>query len=121
MIDNFHYKAGPGKADGIIAAAAKKIKVSIIAAYGFTPMPLTSNTGYDTDALIDTARESGGATTAGAGKVFPQTTGRRKTTGTIISRQTAVLTRAPASCPTRRGFIRTNCTSSRKSTRSWIF
>ena len=72
LIDNFHYKAGPGMADKIIAGINKKIKVSIIAAYGNAPMPFTQEGGYDTDGLIDTARESCGAATAGVGRTFPE-------------------------------------------------
>ena len=72
LIDTFHYKAGPGMADKILAGANQTIKVSIIANYGFTPMPFTSENGYDTDGLIDTARESCGATTAGLGRTFPE-------------------------------------------------
>jgi len=72
LIDNFHYKAGPGMADKIIAGINKKIKVSIIASYGNAPMPFTPRGGYDTDGLIDTARESCGATTAGVGRTFPE-------------------------------------------------
>ncbi|MCL2508212.1 MAG: hypothetical protein FWF05_03445 [Oscillospiraceae bacterium] len=71
LIDNFHYKAGPGTADKIIARVNKATKVSIIAAYGFPPIPVVAQF-YDTDALIDTARASSGATTAGYGKTFPE-------------------------------------------------
>jgi len=71
LIDNFHYRAGPGKADGLIKKAAGVTKVSIVAGYGFAPMPFTPKTQYDTDGLIDTERESCGAATAGFGKTFP--------------------------------------------------
>jgi len=71
LIDNFHYKAGPGMADKILEAANKKIKVSIVASYGFAPMPFTPKAGYETDCLIDTSRESSGATTAGIDRTFP--------------------------------------------------
>ncbi|MDR2753768.1 MAG: hypothetical protein LBB50_05620 [Oscillospiraceae bacterium] len=73
LIDNFHYKAGPGyKADTLLANAAKKTKVSIVASYGFPTQPFAPNSLIDADGLIDTARESCGATTAGLFKTFPQ-------------------------------------------------
>jgi len=72
LIDNYHYKAGPGMADQIIARTSKKTKVSILTAYGFPTQPFTKGvSSLDADGLIDTARESCGATTAGLGRTFP--------------------------------------------------
>jgi len=71
LIDEHHYNAGPGMADQIIAEANEAMMVSLIASYGFSPMPFTPLGSYDTDALIDTARQSSGATMAGVGQVFP--------------------------------------------------
>ena len=71
MIDNHHYKAGPGMADRLIAGANKVMKVSILCAYGFPTTPFTANSDFDADGLIDTARESSGATTAGLWKTLP--------------------------------------------------
>ena len=81
MIDNFHYKAGSQKADKLIKDANKVMKVSIIASYGFPIIPLTPNVGTDTDALIDTARESCGATTAGYGNTFAADYAQKKNDG----------------------------------------
>ena len=66
-VDNMHYKAGAGyKADELIKKAVKAgVRVCIISGYGFTSMPFTPGLDIDADGLIDTARESSGATTAG--------------------------------------------------------
>jgi len=70
IIDNFHYKAGPGMADKLLVKAAKTTKISIVAAYGFSPIPVMAKS-YETDGLIDSARESSGATFAPIGQTFP--------------------------------------------------
>ena len=71
VIDNHHAKAGPGRANGLLAAAAKKTKVSIVVGYGSAPIPLTSNTAYDCDLAIDAAWQSAGAVVAEYGKTLP--------------------------------------------------
>jgi len=72
-IDTMHYKAGAGyKADELILKAVKAgVRVCIIASYGFPTQPFTANSDFDADGLIDTARESSGATTAGLWNTFP--------------------------------------------------
>ena len=73
IIDNMHYKAGAGcKADELIMKAVKAgVRVGIIASYGFPTTPFSANSDFDADGLIDTARESSGATTAGLWDTFP--------------------------------------------------
>ena len=71
MIDNQRAKAGPGKADQLLAAAAKRTKVSIVVGYGSAPIPLTANAAYDCDIAIDAARQSSGAVVADYGKALP--------------------------------------------------
>jgi len=70
--DNMHYKAGAGyKADELIMRAVKAgVRVGIIASYGFPTQPFAPNSEVDADGLIDTARESSGATTAGLWNTF---------------------------------------------------
>jgi hypothetical protein len=72
-IDNFHNNAQV-KADALLQQAAKDgTKVSMIAAYGFPTQPFTEdNLSYAADGLIDTARESSGATCAPHGAFLPQ-------------------------------------------------
>jgi len=71
MIDNAHAKAGPDQAGRLLAAAAKKTKVSIVAGYGSAPIPLTANTAYDCDLAIAAAGQSAGAVVAEVGKTLP--------------------------------------------------
>jgi len=71
MIDKHHAKAGPDQAGRLLADAAKKTKVSIVAGYGSAPIPLTSNTAYDCDMAIAAAGQSSGAVIAEVGKTLP--------------------------------------------------
>ncbi|MCL2106089.1 MAG: hypothetical protein FWH26_03375 [Oscillospiraceae bacterium] len=72
MIDAYHYAAGPGLADGLLLEASKTARVSIMACYGLPSQPFAPNLrGVDADGLIDTARESSGAVTAGLWSTFP--------------------------------------------------
>ena len=82
-VDNMHYKAGAGyKADEMIRKAVKSgVRVAIIACYGFPTMPFAPNSDVDADGLIDTARESSGATTAGLWNTFPDGYRQKKNDG----------------------------------------
>jgi len=51
-------------------AKEQGVKVAVIAAYGKAPIPLLDNSYYQGDLIIDTANESGGATTAPMGETL---------------------------------------------------
>ena len=80
-IDDYHYKAGV-KADELLRKAAKNgTKVSIIACYGYPSMPFFADANLCADGLIDTARESSGATCAPCGQALPQGYTQKKADG----------------------------------------
>jgi len=71
MIDSHQAKAGPDQTARLLAAAAKKTKVSIVVGYGSAPIPLTVNTAYDGDLALAAAGQSAGAVVAEVGKTLP--------------------------------------------------
>ncbi|MDR2687276.1 MAG: hypothetical protein LBB75_05945 [Oscillospiraceae bacterium] len=52
-------------------ARARGVKVAVFAAYGLSPIPVSRDSAYQCDSLIDTAYEAGGATTAPIGGALP--------------------------------------------------
>ena len=52
-------------------ARSRGVKVAIIAAYGMNPIPVSQNSRYQNDSMIDTAYEAGGATAASLGQTLP--------------------------------------------------
>ena len=52
-------------------ARADGVKIAVIASYGKHPFPFTQNCTFQSDGMIDTAYEAGGATAAPIGKTLP--------------------------------------------------
>ena len=69
-IDDYHYNVG-NRTNEILQNAAAEIKVALVCGYGFAPIPLGDTFLYQSDFLIDTARESGGAVCAPYGQTLP--------------------------------------------------
>ena len=69
-LDDYHYRVG-NRTNEILRDAAKKIKVALVCGYDSAPIPLGGTFLYQSDFLIDTARESGGAICAPYGGTLP--------------------------------------------------
>ena len=69
-IDSYHYSVG-NRTNEILRDAAAEIKVALVCGYDYAPVPLGGTFLYQSDFLIDTARESGGAVCADYGKALP--------------------------------------------------
>ncbi|MDR3312946.1 MAG: hypothetical protein LBS96_00640 [Oscillospiraceae bacterium] len=69
-INDYHYSVG-NHANRILADAAQEIKLALVCGYDSAPVPLGGTFLYQSDFLIDTARESGGAVCAPYGKTLP--------------------------------------------------
>jgi len=96
-------------------ALADGVKVAVIAAYGPAPLPLTADATYLSDSLIDTARMSGGATTAPIGQTLPPSGSKYRSPDGMIDAITCAL-------PDQTWFIKYNAHDSHPSQalRQWI-
>ena len=69
--DKYHSEVQAQAGKLLKNAQARGVKVAIIASYGFNPMPVSQNSAYQCDTMIDTAYEAGFATAAPIGKTLP--------------------------------------------------
>jgi hypothetical protein len=69
-LDEYHYSVG-NRTNKILRDAAAEIKVALVCGYDYAPIPLGGAFLYQSDFLIDTARESGGAVCAPYGQTLP--------------------------------------------------
>jgi len=72
-------------------AKANGVKVAVIASYQWAPIPVTKNSFYHSDRLIETARAAGGATIAPFGQVLPPSDSKYRSSDGIIDAATCVL------------------------------
>jgi len=70
-IDKYHYEVMMQVPALVKKAMKDGVKVSVIASYGMAPMPFTPDSAYQSDGLIDSAREAHGATYAPLGQALP--------------------------------------------------
>ncbi len=70
-VNKYHYEV-MNQGPAILRRAMKDgVKVAIIASYQYAPIPVTKDQMYQSDRLIDSAREAGGATAAPLGQTLP--------------------------------------------------
>jgi len=96
-------------------ATAKGVKVAVIAGYGYSPVPVSRNSTYQNDSLIDTAYEAGGATAAPIGQTLPPGNSKYRSPDGIFDAATCVL-------PDQTWFVKDSMHSSGPSRelRQWI-
>jgi len=96
-------------------AMKKGVKVAVIAGYGYSPTPVSKNSTYQCDSLIDTSRAAGGATEAPIGKTLPPNDSKYRSPDGIFDAATCVL-------PDQTWFIKNSMHESRPSheLRQWI-
>ncbi|MDR2525290.1 MAG: hypothetical protein LBC83_03730 [Oscillospiraceae bacterium] len=70
-IDDYHYNVG-NRTDEILRETAAEVKLALLCSYDLAPIPLGGQALYQSDFLIGTAQESGGAICAPYGQTFPQ-------------------------------------------------
>ncbi|MCL2106669.1 MAG: hypothetical protein FWH26_06405 [Oscillospiraceae bacterium] len=71
-LDEYHYGV-MRRADVLLKRARKAgVTVAVITSYGPAPIPVSRDSFYHCDALIDTARAAGGATAARFGETLPE-------------------------------------------------
>ena len=90
-IDKYHYEVMT-QAPALVKKAMKDgVKVSIIASYGMAPMPFTPDSAYQSDGLIDSAREAGGATYAPLGQALPPSDSKYRSPDGVFDAATCLL------------------------------
>ena len=74
-------------------AKANGVKVAVIASYQWAPIPVTKDSFYHSDRLIETARAAGGATIAPFGQTLPPSDGsvKYRSADNIIDASTCAL------------------------------
>jgi len=72
-------------------ARANGVKVAVIASYQWAPIPVTKDSFYHSDRLIETARAAGGATIAPFGQVLPPGNSKYRSPDSIIDASTCAL------------------------------
>ena len=72
-------------------AVASGAKVAVLAGYGGYPIPVTQNETFQCDTMIDTAYESGGATTAPIGQQLPPSNSKYRSPDGVIDAATCIL------------------------------
>ena len=72
-------------------ARANGVKVAVIASYQFAPVPVTKDSYYHSDRLIDTASSSGGATVAPYGQTLPPGNSKYRSPDEVIDAATCAL------------------------------
>ncbi len=71
-IDNYHYNVQSKIKDILLLAIDNSVTVAVTSNYNLYGVPLTANTGYQTDYLIDTKYTSAGAVCAPLGGTLPE-------------------------------------------------
>ena len=71
-------------------AMAKGVKVAVIASYGMAPIPVSQNSAYQSDGMIDTAYEAGFATAAPIGKTLPPSDSKYRSPDGIFDAATCI-------------------------------
>ncbi|MDR2753391.1 MAG: lysophospholipase [Oscillospiraceae bacterium] len=89
--DLYHEKVQSQAEDLLKNAAKKGVKVALMCSYGRYPIPVTKNSYYQCDGLIDTALESGGATAAPIGKTLLPSTSKYRSPDGIFDAATCML------------------------------
>jgi len=89
--DKYQYEVQAKAGKLLKDAKSKGVKVAVVASYGQYPMPLTKNSTFQSDSLIDTAYESGGATTAPIGETLPPSKSKYRSPDGIIDAATCIL------------------------------
>ena len=72
-------------------ARAKGVKVALISHYGLHPIPVTQNSTYQCDSLIDTVFEASGGVAAPHGQTLPPSDSKYRSPDGIVDAATCVL------------------------------
>jgi len=72
-------------------AKANGVKVAVIASYQWAPIPVTKDSFYQSDRLIESARAAGGATAAPFGQVLPPSDSKYRSPDGVFDAATCVL------------------------------
>ena len=91
MADKYH-KEVMSQADALLKnARAKGVKVALISHYGLHPIPVTENSSYQCDSLIDTVFEASGGIAAPIGQTLPPSDSKYRSPDGIVDAATCVL------------------------------
>ncbi|MDR3314194.1 MAG: lysophospholipase [Oscillospiraceae bacterium] len=90
-IDDYHDTVQVNANQLLLDAQADGVRVALLAGYNKAAMPVTPRWDYQSDGLIDTARSSGGATTAPYGQTLPRTEGKYLSPDRMIDASTCLL------------------------------
>jgi len=91
MADKYH-KEVMSQADALLKnARAKGVKVALISHYGLHPIPVTRNSTYQCDGLIDTDFEASGSTSAPIGQTLPPSDSKYRSPDGVVDAATCVL------------------------------
>ena len=91
MADKYHEQV-MSQADTLLKnARAKGVKVALISHYGLHPIPVTQNSTYQCDSLIDTVFEASGGIAAPIGETLPPSDSKYRSPDGIVDAATCVL------------------------------
>jgi len=90
-IDKYHYEVMTQSPALIRKAMQDGVKVAVIASYGKAPIPVTPDSLYQSDSLIDSAREAAWATYAPLGQALPPSDSKYRSPDGVFDAATCLL------------------------------
>ena len=90
-VSKFHYEVMNQSPALLKKAKAGGVKVAVIASYGNAPIPVTADSTYHSDRLIDSALEAGGATIAPYGQTLPPGSSKYRSPDGVIDAATCAM------------------------------